>query len=392
MYQYYMTTKDKVLEKLAAAGGKPVSGEALASECDVSRAAIWKAVSALRDKGFSIEGTPNGGYVLSDADICTPELFHNTFAREFPEYANCHTEWLKEIDSTNTYAKRLLSECGSLRTADGSLTPAGQKYHRSVIVAESQTAGRGRLGRTFISPDKTGIYLSVIYAPEGGITQPARITAFAAVAVCRAIKRLYGVEPSIKWINDIFVENGGVRKKAVGILAEGVTNFETRQIESAIIGIGINIKQSKELVTGEMQNIAGFIAGADNNNSGADAVGANIGNTAGSASAGTTEAGVRADTDKPGVNRCRFAAEVAGQVIRIYDEPTEKVMAEYKRLVFLIGQTLEVHPIIGDDKSVYSATAVDIDENAGLVVRLPDGTLRTLSSGEVTLKSANFTK
>ena len=353
-----MTTKDKVLEKLVAAGGKPVSGEALASECDVSRAAIWKAVSALRDKGFSIEGTPNGGYVLSDADICTPELFHKTFAREFPEYAENHTEWLKEIDSTNTYAKRLLSECGSLRAADGTLTPAGKKYHGAVIVAESQTAGRGRLGRTFISPDKTGVYLSVIYAPSGGITQPAQITAFAAVAVCRAIKRLYGVEPSIKWINDIFVENGGVRKKAVGILAEGITNFETRQIESAIIGIGLNIKPSKELVSGEMQKIAGFIADADTGNA--------------------------------GVSRCRLAAEVAGQVIRIYDEPSEKVMAEYKKLVFLIGESVEVHPIIGDEKSVYTATAVDIDDNAGLVVRLSDGTLRTLSSGEVTLKSASF--
>ncbi len=364
-----MTTKDKVLEKLVAAGGKPVSGEALASECDVSRAAIWKAVSALRDKGFFIEGTPNGGYVLSDADICTPELFHKTFAREFPEYAENHTEWLKEIDSTNTYAKRLLSECGSLRAADGTLTPAGRKYHGAVIVAESQTAGRGRLGRTFISPDKTGVYLSVIYAPSGGITQPARITAFAAVAVCRAIKRLYNAELSIKWINDIFVNNGGVRKKAVGILAEGVTNFETRQIESAIIGIGLNIKPSKELVSGEMQKIAGFIADAD-------VEGTNIGNAAGSASAT--------------VSRCRLASEVAGQVIRIYDEPTEKVMAEYKRLVFLIGQTLEVHPIIGDEKSVYTATAVDIDDNAGLVVKLADGTLRTLSSGEVSLKSANF--
>jgi BirA family biotin operon repressor/biotin-[acetyl-CoA-carboxylase] ligase len=356
-----MTTKDKVLEKLVAAGGKPVSGEALASECDVSRAAIWIAVSALRDKGFCIEGTPNGGYVLSYAGICTPELFHKTFAREFPEYAENHTEWLKEIDSTNTYAKRLLSECGSLRTADGTLTPAGRKYHGAVIVAESQTAGRGRLGRTFISPDKTGIYLSVIYAPEGGITEPARITAFAAVAVCRAIKRLYSVEPSIKWINDIFVENGGVRKKAVGILAEGVTNFETQRIESAIIGIGLNIKPSKEF-SGELDDIVGFIESAANcNASGA-------------------------------VSRCSLAAEVAGQVLRIYSEPPEKVMDEYKRLVFLIGEDVEVHPIIGDEKSVYTATAVDIDENAGLVVRLSDGTLKTLSSGEVSLKSANFTK
>jgi BirA family biotin operon repressor/biotin-[acetyl-CoA-carboxylase] ligase len=195
------------------------------------------------------------------------------------------------------------------------------------------------------------------------------ITAFAAVAVCRAIKNLYRIEPYIKWINDIFVENGGVRKKAVGILAEGITNFETHSIESAIIGIGLNLKPSKELVTGEIQKIAGFIASAD-------VEGTNIGNAAGSANAA--------------VSRCRLAAEVAGQLLRIYDEPNEKVMAEYKALMFLIGQTLEVHPIIGDEKSVYTATALDIDENAGLIVRLKDGTTKTLSSGEVSLKSANF--
>ena len=80
------------------------------------------------------------------------------------------------------------------------------------------------------------------------------------------------------------------------------------------------------------------------------------------------------------------------QVLRIYSEPPENVMDEYKRLVFLIGEDVEVHPIIGDEKSVYTATAIDIDENASLVVRLSDGKLRTLSSGEVTLKSASFTK
>ncbi len=362
-----MTTKDKVLEELTSAGGKAVSGESLAQKCGVSRAAIWKAVSALREKGFDIEGMPNGGYALSDTDICTPELFRKTFSETFPDFADCHTEWLKEIDSTNTYAKRLLSECGNLRTADGMLTPAGEKYHRAVIVAESQTAGRGRLGRTFISPDKTGIYLSVIYAPSGGITKPAVITAFAAVAVCRAIKNLYRIEPYIKWINDIFVENGGVRKKAVGILAEGITNFETHSIESAIIGIGLNLKPSKDLVSDEMRNIAGFIAEANTENAITSGAGSNA-----------------------AVSRCRLAAEVAGQLLRIYDEPNEKVMAEYKALMFLIGQTLEVHPIIGDEKSVYTATAVDIDENAGLIVRLKDGTTKTLSSGEVSLKSANF--
>ena len=92
------------------------------------------------------------------------------------------------------------------------------------------------------------------------------------------------------------------------------------------------------------------------------------------------------------VSRCRLATEVAGQLLHIYNEPPEKVMDEYKRLVFLIGEDVEVHPIIGDEKSVYTATAIDIDENASLVVKMKDGTTRKLSSGEVSLKSANYTK
>lgn len=376
-----MTTKDKVLEKLVAAGGKAVSGELLASECKVSRAAIWKAVSALRKMGCTIEGSTNGGYVLSEEDICSPELFAQAFSDQFPEFKDCHTEWHKEIDSTNTYAKRLLSECGNLRTLEGSLTPAGQKYHQAVIVAESQTAGRGRLGRSFVSPDKTGIYLSIIYAPEGGIREPALITSFAAVAVCRAIKKLYKAEPAIKWINDIFIDNGGVRKKVVGILTEGMTNFEMRRIESAIIGIGINIKPSKAL-QGELKDIAGFIEDQAEATKSAKAKDEALGKAGAPDQAGATQA----------VSRCQLAAEVAGQVLKIYEEPKEKVIAEYKKLMFLIGQKLEVHPIIGDEKSVYTATAIDVDENAELVVELEDGSRKTLSSGEVSLKSANFTK
>ena len=165
-----MTTKEKVLKMLADAKGQAVSGETLAAECGVSRAAVWKAVNALRESGTSIEGTTNGGYVLGDNDVFSSEIFSETFSSRWPDFSDCHIECFKEIDSTNTYAKRMLAECGNLRNTDGELTDAGKKLHRAVIVAESQTAGRGRLGRTFVSPEKTGIYISVIYAPKGGIT------------------------------------------------------------------------------------------------------------------------------------------------------------------------------------------------------------------------------
>ena len=228
-----MTTKEKVLKLLVEAKSQAVSGEVLAAECGVSRAAVWKAVTSLREVGNSIEGTTNGGYVLADDDIFTPGLFNESFSARWPDFSDCHIECFKEIDSTNTYAKRLLAETGNPR-----------QYHKAILIAEKQTAGRGRIGRTFVSPEKSGIYFSIIYAPESGITDPARLTASGAVAVCRALKKLFAasnVQPQIKWINDIFL--GG--KKICGIGTEGITNFESGIIEAAIIGIGVNIKRKK---------------------------------------------------------------------------------------------------------------------------------------------------
>ena len=147
-----MKTKEKVLQILQN-NNDCVSGELLANECEVSRAAVWKAVKSLRDDGFLIEGTTNGGYkLLGQNDLFSKEAFSTEFSALFPNFSNSHIECFVKIDSTNNYAKKILSECGNLRDESGNLTDAGQKYHNSVIVAECQTAGRGRLGREFVSP------------------------------------------------------------------------------------------------------------------------------------------------------------------------------------------------------------------------------------------------
>lgn len=385
-----MTTKEKVKAILIEAAGcadtaTALSGEKLAAECGVSRAAIWKAVNALRQEGLQIEGTPNGGYALCDADVFTPELFKRDLAKSFPEFSDCHTEVFKEIDSTNTYAKRLLAECGALRTFGGELTEAGKRYHKAVIVAESQTAGRGRLGRTFLSPAKSGIYLSVIYAPEGGIQNPARLTAATAVAICRAIRKLYGIETQIKWINDIFYKG----KKISGILAEGVTNFESGMIESAIVGMGINIKDNPEVFSGDLAKVAGSICGREESSS---APGNNVqgGNVQGNSVQGKCTQG---ESPKENITRTALAAQIAGEVLNIYEEDLtnhQQIIEEYRSLSFLIGKSLTVHPLIGDDKSAYTATAQSIDDDARLVVKLPDGSIRTLNSGEVSLHSSEI--
>ncbi len=354
------------MQLLLEAKGKAVSGEVLAEKCGISRAAVWKAVKAIREAGSSIDGTTNGGYVLNDDDIFSQELFAQIFSSRFPAFSDCHIEGFKEIDSTNTYAKRLLAEAGNLRSPDGALTSAGQKYHKAIIIAEKQTAGRGRIGRTFVSPEKTGIYFSIIYAPEGGITEPARLTACSALAVCRALNKIFAtadIQQQIKCINDIFL--GG--KKICGIGTEGITNFESGIIEAAIIGIGINIKRNP------------LIEGTE------------LGKTAGSIEEALCKNGC---TSLPRLNRSEIAAEICGQALSIFEEDAKsqtahlKIIKEYKAASCLLGKKLTVFPLIGDKKSSYKAIAADIDENAGLVVTLADGTSRTLHSGEVSLKSS----
>lgn len=374
-----MSTKSTILQILySSKGGAAVSGEELAQQCGVSRAAVWKAVNALREEGFEITGTTNGGYVLDSSDVLNTEVVSSAFNSTFPQFAGSRIECFKEIDSTLSQAKRWLSECGSLRTVDGELTPAGKNYSNAVIVAEKQTAGRGRSGRTFVSPARTGIYLTVIYAPKGGITDPAKITAFSAVAVCRAIKKLYDIQPSIKWINDIFYKG----KKICGILTEGTTNFETGIIEAAVIGIGVNIEDNAEAFGGELSKVAGgLLVGTAAREGGTGTTAGSIGTPDGTGTPSTRS-----------VTRAQLAAQIAGETLQILSEPANSVIKEYKALSFIIGREVEVHTLIDSTQGIYKATAVDIDQNAALVVQLPDGTRRSLISGEVSLKSESFTK
>lgn len=351
-----MKTKERVLFELIKKGEHTVSGEDIAKTCGVSRAAIWKAVQTLRGEGHAITGTPNGGYLLHAGDaVMSAALVSHYLEERFPAYKDCRIECFKEIDSTNTYAKRLLASCGCLRDYKGNKTKAGEQYHRAVIIAESQSAGRGRLGRTFYSPEKTGIYMSLIYAPKGGITRPVFLTACTAVAVCRAIKKLYALELSIKWVNDIFF-NG---KKIGGILTEGVSNFETGCIESAVVGIGINIEGNTAAFPHELACIAGalFPDGRGQKSSG----------------------------------RCKLAAEIAGQVFDSYAENRKAVIDEYKEHSLVLGKMLEVHPLIGDTRAVYRAKAIDIDKEACLIVETEGGEQKKLFSGEVSLYSPLFT-
>jgi BirA family biotin operon repressor/biotin-[acetyl-CoA-carboxylase] ligase len=342
-----MTTKQRVYQRLVQEirTDSFISGQDLAESCSVSRTAVWKAVKALRKNGIMIEAVTNKGYRLVSEPL-SEEAVLSYLPADFPGTVSV----FPSIDSTSTAAKRLCVESGALRDASGELTPAGVKLHRSVLIAGEQTAGRGRLGRTFYSPPKTGLYASLIYAPPGGIKNPARMTAAAAVAVCRVLKKLYQVSPKIKWVNDVFLDG----KKICGILTEGISNFETGHIETAVVGIGINIAENTGIPP-ELRSVAGAVL------------------------------------SDPAVlySRNKLAASLLMELLAIYDGESD-VFPEYKRLSLNIGKKVHVTPLVGSEMNAYDGEVLDIDSEARLVVRTPDGKIRRLQSGEITLESKNF--
>ena len=190
-----MTTKETILACLTAAQGRAVSGAQMAAQAGVSRAAVWKAICALRDEGYEIDAVTRGGYTLrADGGRLTAAAIA----------AHLHTPGislaaLQTTDSTNTRL-RVLAEDGA---------PEG-----TVVAAAGQTAGRGRSGKSFLSPAGTGIYLSILLRPALTMHDSLLITTAAAVAVARAVERVAGCTAQIKWVNDVYV-NG---KKVCGIL------------------------------------------------------------------------------------------------------------------------------------------------------------------------------
>lgn len=346
-----MTTKEYLLSELLKTPGKIVSGEKLANDLSVSRTAVWKAVQSLRKEGHNITSGTNNGYCLNkETDLFSTETV-TTCLKSIYKENNCGTpsEFPKisvfnTLDSTNSEAKRIAT--------------SPELSYPSVILAEQQTAGRGRLGRCFYSPSKSGIYLSILYKPKNPVTEPSVFTATAAVGVCHAISEVFSVEAGIKWVNDIFL--GG--RKVCGILTEGIADFETNSITTIIIGIGINITDSEIGFPEEISKVAGSIISKTEKNS------------------------------KNTISvRSRLAASVIYHILKLLDDEESdsqlSVINEYKQRSIVIGKDVNIIKTTGETSP---AVAIDIDENAHLIVQKPDGTKLALQSGEVSLSSSQF--
>lgn len=197
------------------ASGSWVSGEEIASNLGVSRAAVWKQVQALRTKGYQIESSTNKGYRLgANQDVLDHELIRRGLETDF---VGKNLRYFREVRSTNKTAREIAADC----------------VNGTVVLAEVQTKGRGRLSRSWHSPSG-GIWMSLVLKPEIPLAQAYRINMAVSVAIARAMLRLYGIRAGIKWPNDILVND----RKLCGILTE--VSAETDRLEYAVVGVGIN--------------------------------------------------------------------------------------------------------------------------------------------------------
>lgn len=322
-----MGTKDQVLRMLEDQRDRQVSGARLAEELGVTRNAVWKAVEALRAEGYVIDAATNRGYRLAqENDLLSPA----SIERFLPDGHPFGITVRKRVDSTNAEARR--------RALEGA--PEG-----AVVVAEEQTAGRGRLGKTFYSPAGAGVYLSVVLRPRLQADAAQYLTCAAAVSCAQAIEAVTGEEALIKWVNDIFCRG----RKVAGILTEGVVDMESGHFEHAVLGIGVNVKPPADGFPHDIADVAGAVL-----------------------------------DDRTGAVRCELAAAILARFWSLYqhmDDP--KLHDEYRRRCFLLGQPL----IVRQGASRVRARAVDLTPDFKLVIELPDKSRRELPYGEVTIGS-----
>lgn len=323
-----MTTKEKLLALLEDSKGTFFSGEEIARTLQVSRAAVWKAVNALREDGYTIDAATNKGYRLSpDSDILSPQGIRRFLK---PEYRDLDLTVLPTAPSTNALVREKANQG----------RPEG-----CIIIACEQTDGRGRYGRQFFSPVDSGVYLSLLLRPTAYSPQQATcLTAAAAAAMCQAIEAVTGQQPGIKWVNDIFLHG----KKVCGILTEAAVGLETGTLNYMVLGAGLNLYPPAEGFPEEIQSIAGSVL----------------------------------ERSCPEAKN-RLVGEFLNRFWDFYSHPECRAYLEdYRARSLAIGRNVTV---LSAGKAV-SAYAYGIDDDFRLLVRYENGDTEALSYGEIRIQ------
>lgn len=322
--------REKILALLRAADGTYLSGEAMAEKLGISRTAVWKHIQELRKLGYDIVSTPRSGYTLKG----TPDHL-SVSDIQYGLDTKCIGRkiiFAEEVASTNTEAKR--------QALEG--VPEG-----TVVIAEQQTGGKGRLARSFFSPKGKGLWFSVILRPKFPPQEAPHCTLMAAVAVARAMV-VFGLQPQIKWPNDLLYDN----RKLVGILTE--MSADVDHIDYVVIGTGINVNIMPEDFPEDIRDKA------------------------------TSLAIMKGEK----IPRVQFLQEVLRAMDDLYAKVQEQgfapVMQEWKQYNITLGK--EVRVIGVRTGEVFYGKAIDIDADGALIVEKADGTQEHVLAGDVSIR------
>ncbi|MCR4604393.1 MAG: biotin--[acetyl-CoA-carboxylase] ligase [Eubacterium sp.] len=229
--------------------------------------------------------------------------------------------------------------------------------HGLVVISDCQTAGKGRRGRAFFSPKGCGLYISMLFKPEGKEAEDViSITTQAAVAVSLAIEEVYGKTTNIKWVNDVWLGN----KKVCGILAESISGVESEGIDSVVVGIGINVIKP-DVIPNELKDVIGFIFDSD-----------------------------VSETKEADTGRNELAASVIAHMYDLYEAlPDKSYLEEYKKRSLVLGKRIRFGASPDATENTTEGVATGITDDAGLIVKLDDGTEQILHTGEITLRTVD---
>jgi BirA family biotin operon repressor/biotin-[acetyl-CoA-carboxylase] ligase len=318
--------KDKILKLLRSSKGGFVSGEELAMKLGISRTMVWRHIKVLEREGFGIEAVPSQGYrVTSVPDILRKSDIEQGLKTKIIG-KNIHL--FPEIASTNTLAMEMAAQ----GAAEG-----------TTVIAESQTGGKGRLGRKWISP-KGNLYLSVILRPNMPLHKAPLITLMGAVAVASAIRRTCGVQAVIKWPNDILIAG----KKASGLLTE--MSAEQDRIRHIVLGIGVDVNMDIDELPAEVREFATTLA---------------------------AECGRKIDR----LSLLRQLIRELDAWYQAFLAAEKDVLAEWKALNVTIDNSVAV----SGAGETFQGLAQGIDDEGRLIVRLDDGAIRTVAAGDVSI-------
>ncbi|KXG43616.1 biotin--[acetyl-CoA-carboxylase] ligase [Tepidibacillus decaturensis] len=318
--------REKLKEIFLKSNHQFISGEELSQQMQISRTAIWKQIEELKKEGYQFEAVRKKGYrLLNEPDDISSEIIQR----------ECHTKifgsnvvYFKSIDSTQTKAHELARQ--------------GAK-HGTIVIANEQTNGKGRLGRSWFSNEGKGIWMSILLRPSFSYNEAPQITLFASIILTNALRSLYGIDIRIKWPNDLYFE----KKKIAGILTE--MHGEQDQIHYLIIGIGINTHKTKYPL--ELKQKAGSLEEFINQN------------------------------PKRIEILCKFLEQFEKNYELFHQKGFAPFFDEYNQLLLKKGTPI----VVTQSTSFIYGQIYGVDENGYLIVKKENGEMIKVVSGDITI-------